>query len=137
MPATILTPAVEPRTAIGALCLVLLTACSVFPEAALPPHRDVDVWIEWDPALSASGEQDGWVAVPASSDTLTVYALELDPPAVAESFGQGQRRLQLPAGTAVRARCRLRDWGLPGAEGPQFRTLDELFPQATTVRQAP
>lgn len=93
----------------------------------MPPFADHELEVRW-----AAQPAPRSVRVPASDDAVTVYALEVTPAPLGESFENGARFLLLPARTEVTAHCRLRAWDAD----PGFRPAS-LFPGAASVGPRP
>ncbi len=113
-------------------CLLacLLGACSTFPDRALPPS--VIESIEVDYAFPPNGARA--IEIPASSDSLTVLELHVDPPPRGERFDNGRRILLLPDGIEhASLRCRLQHWATGAVHDPD-RPPSSLFPGAHAVR---
>lgn len=109
----------------------LLAACSVFPERAPPPS--VIETIEVDYAFAAGSPRS--IQIPASSDTLTVIELQVDPPPRGERFEGGVRWLLLPEGIDhCSLRCRLQHWDTGNVHDPSQPPGHRLFPGAHAVR---
>ena len=102
----------------------LLGGCADVPDAALPPHVDLDLR-----ATYQLGDELG-ILVPFSRKDLTVFALEVKPLPSGETFAGGQRRLVFAPGTqAVEIRCQCRFYG-------SSENVRNMFPGATQVTRA-
>jgi hypothetical protein len=121
-------PRQRPVSPAIAACAVLLAGCSVFP-VSHPPYVEDAVEVEYHFGPSA----ERLVAVPTSSDAVTVLELTAEP-AASEAFVGNQRVLRPdPSAQRLLVRCRFRRYLPTGGEAP-LPDAAELFPGAATVR---
>jgi hypothetical protein len=94
-------------------CTLLLACCSTLPDSRFPDFAEHHVAAEF--LVPAAGR----LRLPASTRSLVVQELSLDPTPQAEMFdAHGERWLVYPAGTAVHVRCRFRAYATNGGKVP-------------------
>jgi hypothetical protein len=105
---------------------VAVAACSTLPSAPPGPHLDHHVAVEF------VVPPNGRLVLPASSPTLSVQQLALDPAPLGEQFRDAVRWFVYAPGTRVTMRGRFRSWG--DGERPPV-TAQQLFTGAASVRE--
>lgn len=102
-----------------------LASCSTMPSREWPPFDQRTV--------RATYRADGTpIEVPASSPTLTVLELSIEPPSAAEQWTGGRRRIVPPVGcTHVVVRCVYRAYATNGV----LPTPQQVFAAAAKVEE--
>lgn len=117
------------RKILGFGALAVVAACATLPPTGRP--RFVEEHVE----AVYPAPPDGRVAVPQSTELLTVFALTSEPPPLGEEFPpQGGRLLLVPPAAGVVVRCRYRAYADGNGLLPDPAAL---FPGARQVRRLP